>query len=434
MDQFEDFKVALRQFVQEVCETIPKEKVPRRLWTRIVRREGGSIDFPQEEHTDFNSVVLKVVEALNTNVPQTFRQVMDAIRKNPVLAATILVDAAGNPIVEEKSQEWWASNELARSFLTAYFSGIGRPAYDESTFDPMFQHLVIDLQSPTIAVTELSPLLNAKLDCERINVAPGLAIRKLSTDELEHWLNQYMENPFVRMHELSARDLYCLDCAIEATYKKGRPEAGGASQQVYENVPNLVRVVRLLTDRNVHVAFTKYISNNMLQMDLGTGYTPRAHILNLEAQLSSSMQQEIMDIWRRINAFTGNSAIRLALRRWDLVAERDNPDDALIDYWIALESLFIQDSKQEVTYRASLRTAAFVGETPEEREEIYGKLKKSYNLRSGIVHGGDPKKGDKSELIGKTRSYLRRALLKILTSDGPFDPKSIESKLLNKGI
>lgn len=435
MEQFEDFKVALRKFVQEVCETIPKEKVPRRLWTRIVRQQDGSVAYPQEERPDITRFLFRLLMTFHTNPTETLLRVIDIVRSDTKLASALLVDGAGGLIVDEHSQQWWATNKLSGDFLRAYFAHMEQYDFDEQAFDAMFHQLVVDLESPIIALTELSPLINARLDCERIDIIPGLSIRKLSIDELERWLNEYMEFPFLSVFGFSTVDPSSMYCAIETTYKKDRHEVWGASQGNYQKVSDLLTVIRLLTDQNVHIAFTKQISHSMLhQMGLGTSSSLSTRLPSMEARISLSMQQEIVNTWQHIQALPSDSAIRLALRRWDLVAEELNEDDKLIDYWIALESLFIPESHQEVRYRASLRTAAFIGDTLEEREEMYGKLRNSYDLRSDIVHGKAPKRKDRSDLIGKTRSYLSRALLKVLTSDEPFEPQSIESKLLRKGI
>ncbi len=142
------------------------------------------------------------------------------------------------------------------------------------------------------------------------------------------------------------------------------------------------------------------------------------------------MQQEIVNTWGNIQALPANSRIRLALRRWGNLSERFHEDDAMIDYWIALEALFVPESTQEVRYRASLRVAAFIGATTEERVRVYKDLRNSYDLRSAIVHGRVPKSEQKLNLIGETRSYLRKALLKVLADYEPFNPESIESNLL----
>ena len=105
-----------------------------------------------------------------------------------------------------------------------------------------------------------------------------------------------------------------------------------------------------------------------------------------------------------------------------------------------MESLFTPDSNQEISYRAAIRIAAFLGETPEERPKIYDDIRHSYSWRSAIIHGNllnsrklkeMNKKGTLHDTtIIKTRSYLRKAILKLLESKEKFEPASIEKELL----
>ena len=223
-----------------------------------------------------------------------------------------------------------------------------------------------------------------------------------------------------------------MDCAIEATYEKGRHEAWGSNQKVTDQVSCLLTTLRLITDRNLYLAFTKSTSNSFLEPGGVTSSSLRPRRLTTEAHIDQSMEQQIVDTWHRIRSLPTGSRTKLALRRWDIVSERWDQDDALIDYWIALESLFVPDSTQELKYRASLRIATFIGETPGERKAAYKDLRDSYDLRSKIVHGV-PKADEenKAHVISKTRSYLRRALLSVLSSKDAFDPESIELQLLS---
>jgi hypothetical protein len=57
---------------------------------------------------------------------------------------------------------------------------------------------------------------------------------------------------------------------------------------------------------------------------------------------------------------------------------------------IVLEVLFAPHSQSEVSHQISFNVSKFVGKTEHEREQIYKAMKKFYNFRSTIVHGGIP--------------------------------------------
>lgn len=432
MSGVQGLREALKAFTQEVCEALSQVEVPGRLWTRIIREEGGRVSFPQEERREFTGPPLGLLVALHTDPPDTLQRVISSVQGDSDLAAALLVDGGGNPITDEKSQAWWATNQMAGAFLRAYFAHTMKPVFDEKAFDTAFNQLMTEVHSQVAGVTELSPLMNAQMECDRIEIDPGVTIRKLTIDELEEWLNESMEYPFMMMHGVSQVDPSSLDCAIEVTYEKGRYEAWGTRRDILEKVSDLVTALRLLTDKNVHIAFTKRRSDSILQPGRGTSSSIRTRLRGANAELTPSLQPELVAMWKRIQAVPTDSTVRLALRRWDIVSERFSDEDALIDYWIALESLFAPDSFQEVRYRVSLRIAAFVGVSADEREQIYNDLRDSYDLRSRIVHGGVPNAQQKAQLVGKTRSYLRTALMKLLLSDEGFDPRAMELQLLRR--
>lgn len=123
------------------------------------------------------------------------------------------------------------------------------------------------------------------------------------------------------------------------------------------------------------------------------------------------------------------AVLKLAISRWDSsTTERVREEDKLVDYWIALESLFCPDSAQELKFRASLRIAAFLGQTGEDRCEIYDAMRRSYDRRSELVHGRTV--DNIAQVAETTRRYLREALLRILEMEQPFRPEGIEVTLL----
>jgi hypothetical protein len=424
------FEEAFRAFVRELFEDLRRQDLPRRRWIRISPKDGG-IEFQEEERHDWTSVLhLRLLRRLLTSPTDTLERLIEVIRGDAGLAGSILVDSEGRPITEENEQRTWVISRLASGFLREYLADVERPDFDEDRFKDVFCRLLDELRSTTVPVTELNPLMNAQMDCERIDIVQGLSVRKVTIDERERWLNESIEFPLVLMPAMPRVDLCTLDCAIEVKYEKGRYEDWGRLREAREKVSDLVTALRLLIDENVQIAFTRLRFDGILQGGEIRTYSAKRPLRRVNVQLSSSLQTELKHLWERIRSLQDNSRTRLALRRWDVLPERLNQDDALIDCWIAFESLFVPDSFQEVRYRASLRIATFIGETPEEREQIYRELKKSYELRSKIVHGAVSSTRNKSELIGKTRSYLRRALLKLLSMGGNLDPELLELQLL----
>jgi len=432
LDGFEELKTTLVIFTTEVCEALGQVDVPLRMWTRIVHGD-GHVSFPQEERRDFVGPPFGIIQALHQDPPESFSRVVNSVRADQELVDLILVDGSGNPIANENDLHLWVANIFGGAFLRSYFNNIGRPEFDQEAFEKTFSRLMGELQSTAvITATEISPLINAHLDVEGFELAPGIAIRKLTSDETETWLNQSIQGPLNMTYGLQQIDFSSLDCAIEATYEKARHEAWGARRDITEGTSDFITAVRLLTDRSVHIAFTRRRSDSILEPGGGTSSSLRPRLPGTVAEISPSMQPDLIATWNRLREIPIDSSLRLALRRWDMVAERVGNEDALIDYWIAIEALFAPDSASEVRFRVSLRVSAFIGTSPQEREGIYKDLRDSYDLRSRIVHGGVVNTQKRVQLEEKTRAYLRTILITLLQSEGAFDPRSIEIDLLRQ--
>lgn len=68
-------------------------------------------------------------------------------------------------------------------------------------------------------------------------------------------------------------------------------------------------------------------------------------------------------------------------------------EDKLISMFISLESLFLgKEERGELRYRLSLRAATLIGNmSGRKRSELFDDLKRLYDKRSAVVHGGAEK-------------------------------------------
>lgn len=88
-------------------------------------------------------------------------------------------------------------------------------------------------------------------------------------------------------------------------------------------------------------------------------------------------------------------------------------------YCSALESLF-STTTSELSHRLSERVAFYLGEFGRNRREVYANVKKAYEVRSSLTHGGTLRPQKISELhdISQTcDSYLRQIFSSVFTSD-----------------
>jgi hypothetical protein len=88
-------------------------------------------------------------------------------------------------------------------------------------------------------------------------------------------------------------------------------------------------------------------------------------------------------------------------------------------YMTCMEILFSTEPT-ELTHKLSQRVACFLGETTEERIEIFRTMKRAYGIRSKIVHGGTlPRKleDDLKQVSTEIDSLIRRIFFKVLSTE-----------------
>jgi len=122
------------------------------------------------------------------------------------------------------------------------------------------------------------------------------------------------------------------------------------------------------------------------------------------AHMNSDQAAELVHVWTLVRqpGLQRYKGLALALRRLSYQAQREQPEDELLDTMIAAEALYLTEmgdaaERGELRYRLALRAALWAD--PEQvgftKREVLGLMKSAYNARSAIAHGGTPKPEDR---------------------------------------
>jgi len=137
--------------------------------------------------------------------------------------------------------------------------------------------------------------------------------------------------------------------------------------------------------------------------------------------------QKILSFFKKVDSINLNDKnqffLRLALKRFSLAISTTEFQDKIIDFWIALESIYhTPNDKTELSYRIANRTAILLGNNDEQRKFFYGFHKDCYSIRSSIVHTGFINKlkilgVERSEdyVLKNLESSTRNSILKFLS-------------------
>jgi len=137
----------------------------------------------------------------------------------------------------------------------------------------------------------------------------------------------------------------------------------------------------------------------------------RARVEVTHLQLASHLLDAII---RSEETYNPISAARYTL---ELALEQISWEARYLLLWVALEALFGPEGATEVTFRICQRLSLFSANSPEQRRELFSRLKRSYGYRSKVAHGLKPIKlkdnGFDQELL-YIEELIRTDLVKIL--------------------
>lgn len=119
--------------------------------------------------------------------------------------------------------------------------------------------------------------------------------------------------------------------------------------------------------------------------------------------MNDDQASELVRVWTLVRqpGLQRHKGLALALRRLSYQAQREQPEDELLDTIIAAEALYLTEmgdaaERGELRYRLALRAALWTD--PEQvgftKREVLSLMKSAYDARSAIAHGGTPKPKD----------------------------------------
>jgi Apea-like HEPN len=145
--------------------------------------------------------------------------------------------------------------------------------------------------------------------------------------------------------------------------------------------------------------------------------------------------QTVTQLYRAMEAVPAN--VQLAARRAMRAVMRTDDEDQTLDAAIGLEALLLgNNDRAELTHRMALRAAAALApEYPS--AEIFRLIKKFYEHRSAIVHGGNRKTGvivigEELYAPQEVGGYLLRVLLmNLLLAPVPWTPETLDTLIIS---
>jgi hypothetical protein len=173
----------------------------------------------------------------------------------------------------------------------------------------------------------------------------------------------------------------------------------------------------------IHTSVFHYAGGSAAGGSLLPGPAP-ADFVDITAERAARIREFIPLIRQARN----NRAVGIAMRRHISARRRQYNEAAFIDSWIALESLF-GTGGTELTFRMSLRIAAFLESEPGSRIHRFDSARAAYEMRSKLVHGEH--KSPTREVVNAADEMVRLSLYKICYRPTSYNVAVLEREILS---
>jgi hypothetical protein len=263
----------------------------------------------------------------------------------------------------------------------------------------------------------LAPLHNCKCMAEHPEIEPGLTIRRFTDEDRNELWEAFGAEHYPGSISPTIPDLEAWEAVIDYRWELPR-ELPFDNQPAVEVIKDTVRALRL---HHPGVSGTTIIwhrpdpsevfpergPGNSLFAPLGTG--PGLFMDRHASQVGPNCEGPLRVLLHALRATENDRRLNLALRRFDAAYLRLDPEDRLIDLWIAFETLLLPDASGELSYRVAMRLAQLIGQTTDEKQAAFKAARRSYRKRSKVVHG-QPAEGDLGKVVEETRELARKAI------------------------
>ena len=279
------------------------------------------------------------------------------------------------------------------------------------------------------------------MDMDELELGNGLSLRPATIEELERWLNPDLIQSVV----ISDPPIWRISHVDRPAVLHGRKTIVGRPATLDAGFPlpdfagstvaQVVSAIRLTMAHPISILFQVSESEGLMAFGgRGMNWSLMPTLGGPIANIDEEKAAEIVALLKVIKNSPNIERLMIPLWRWESLLTRPNLENKLIDAWVSLEALLQID--KELSFRASMRLAEFLGTSGEHKKDIYDKTKLSYDWRSAIVHGGKTKRlanrQSLEETVRLTTHSLREALLKVLALNNQFNPEELESRLLKR--
>jgi hypothetical protein len=355
-----------------------------------------------------------------------------------IIARALGVEAAANSA--DAASKWTPEREVVNVFLELYITavyGAGAHTKPASPFDDAADTALAEEAARLQAFLSADQLTSAYIVMASGFTIPEESLRVDTDLEIVPFSTQWRDQLWaaagwgsLATQPLQFHDFFDVTHAISVTVT-AKPDGWSLARwgEAQRKCQRLRTALLLCGARSVMLGVS-WISHDerfgpyLARQRAGNGILSRPSRAQAagRTELTADQAGELPRVYAQLADTPEDGVFALALRRLLSSSERNSAEDRLIDCWVAFEALFAPDLGSEMSYRASLRIARYVGADIDERRTTFDGLRNAYAWRSQVVHGSEPsdkelrKLGSLNDAVAISEDTLRRALRKWLLS------------------
>jgi hypothetical protein len=378
--------------------------LPRRPVPKVQFDKPGGFSITPEPEPDFQLIVVTSLSTFEKD--PTVKGLTDALLRHRDIMHLLSdkgVDVAPGSLSYHVLQPLFTRELVAQKGIK----------YDDAKFEPNYQTFEEYLHSAEDRYLVFAPLANFDMETETERVGP-ITIRKLSDAEFVAF-NGFVPGGFSRPWDFSFRP-FRFTLEMEVTVERGRQPPTQRAQNLFWWLVAAMKLTKA-EPTGYDTIWCQPLSWTGMSFGMGTN-PPRYAMMGKPFKLAAQDLPNLRGYWNLLEPAVDKDPFfwKIALERFCDAVDRTRADEALVDYWIACESLFGEDVEiGELTYRLSLRIAHFLDSNPTERERIRAVIKEAYRVRGRLLHGA--RKTNPTELTEQTlamKEITKRAISRCL--------------------
>jgi len=419
---------SLRTCVKDICDSIAEGSLGPGLPSQVKDWEQGDDGNFRPRYRMLSSVILRGLEDR-----QSFQTCADQATNDPIAGPQLdqLVGTSTGGVQLTLDQ-------IVRTLVGKMYSEGGHFEFDDNRFQQEWDAISHYLRAETFDYVTIAPLPGFAASFP-VNISPNIAIDRLTDEEVTRCVRVGILGPITPEFELIyGKSAVGIRCTTSMQKVVGGadlvPETGSFGQRgsvdAITIVDDVLTALRLFKQGTVRCP-GEVSGVKAWLLDAGHSFRIRASRPHdsCNYELGDMEVEGLQEMWSDLTSGTldKRTFLAMSLRRFNIAFERQQLDDRIVDLMIAAESLFLHDAgspgeRGELRFRLAVRAAKFIESPRYAPRQVFDLMRKAYDVRSKVVHGGSIKNTglpDKptatlGELVSAFEDVMRLGLRKTL--------------------